>query len=44
MMIKLKNEGFVQEDETEASDELKSTKLTVGEVVAQGTIYLIYAF
>lgn len=46
MMIKLKNEGFVQDNETiDSNDNQKSSKLTIEEVVAQGfNAFLMTAF
>lgn len=45
MMIKLKNEGFLQEDETaESESDQKSSKLTIEEIVAQAFVFFIAAF
>ena len=45
MMIKLKNEGFLQENEiAELKSDQKSSKLTIEEVVAQAFVFFIAAF
>lgn len=44
MLIKLKNEGFIQEDKPEGSKDRDLSKLTIDEVVSQAFIFFIAAF
>lgn len=44
MLIKLKNEGFLQDDKQETDENQDSSKLTIDEIVAQAFIFFIAAF